>query len=59
MRKRRKLYPEGRRAFRLLIEADVYTGLQMIAKQRHMSMTAYIALILAKELMEQRKYGNV
>lgn len=59
MRKRRKLYPEGRRAFRLLIEDDVYTGLQMIARQRHMSMTAYIAFILVKELLEQKKYGNV
>lgn len=59
MRRREKLYPVGRRGFRLLIEDDIYTAIQMIARQRHMSMTAYITLILVKELLEQKKYGNV
>jgi hypothetical protein len=52
---RKKIYGD-RRGFRLLLETALYSEIEARAKQRFMSMTAYITRALVKWIENERKY---
>lgn len=55
MQKRKKLY-EKRKRFNLLLEEALYSEIEGRAKQRFMSMTAYINRAVIRMIEEERKY---
>ncbi len=55
MQKRKKLY-EKRKRFNMLLEEALYSEIEGRAKQRFMSMTAYVTRAVIRMIEEERKY---
>ncbi len=51
----KKIY-EDRKAFRLLLEKALHSEIGGRARQRHISMTAYITRAIIRQIEEDRRY---
>lgn len=56
MEARMKKFPQKRKRFNMLLEEALYSEIEGRAKQRFMSMTAYITRAVIRMIEEERKY---